>query len=296
MALEVITHIFTFMPIANLMEFASMCRTHRIWVLQYINQRKDNHLAKFVTSPTYLLHAMRITSSVISGSFALAMLLPAADVAWGVADLDIYTNFKSYHRLIIYLLREGYTIRSTTRRHSPVCYSNSAIRKVMTLDKQTRSIDVIISAFKDSTIPIFHFHSTIVMNYVSADSLFSAYPRLTSQYRALVNPLSLPQSHVNGPSCAMEKYRHRGFRIPTWSERNTPGDPHTCENNMSCPRQIRATHDRGSLRLELDIANVTDTADNEGNKVVLWRFGGERCVDGNQEDIYMEPYIIHEDM
>ncbi|KIO08143.1 hypothetical protein M404DRAFT_108858, partial [Pisolithus tinctorius Marx 270] len=48
-------------------------------------------------------------------------------------------------------------------------------------------IDVIISKTTSALSPIFQFHSTAVMNFFTANSLFCTYPLLTLHHCAMIN-------------------------------------------------------------------------------------------------------------
>ncbi|KAF8432548.1 hypothetical protein L210DRAFT_3321763, partial [Boletus edulis BED1] len=53
------------------------------------------------------------------------------------------------------------------------------IRTVQSFYRGGHKVDLIKSKIDSALSPIFKFHSTTLMNYISADSIFSAYPSLT---------------------------------------------------------------------------------------------------------------------
>ncbi|KIK96255.1 hypothetical protein PAXRUDRAFT_138864 [Paxillus rubicundulus Ve08.2h10] len=74
-------------------------------------------------------------------------------------------------------------------------------------------LDIIVLHTPLTATPIFQYHSMAVMNYFSADTIFSAYPFITFN-NLLINPtinhfskLSLPTFHCD------QKYHDRGFNI-----------------------------------------------------------------------------------
>ncbi|EGN93335.1 hypothetical protein SERLA73DRAFT_156308 [Serpula lacrymans var. lacrymans S7.3] len=76
------------------------------------------------------------------------------------------------------------------RRHGFVKDAYEAdvdIKEVVKTLNGLKNIDVVVSSTSMSISPIFHFHSTAVMNFISGDGFFSAYPKLTGMYRSLTN-------------------------------------------------------------------------------------------------------------
>lgn len=78
------------------------------------------------------------------------------------------------------LYKEGY-IALQTAVTAPHEYEGNEIERVITLGNSTHKIDVVVSRMSLSIAPIFQFHSSVVMNYVSVDTFFSAYPSLTME-------------------------------------------------------------------------------------------------------------------
>ncbi|KAH7905060.1 hypothetical protein BJ138DRAFT_1118830 [Hygrophoropsis aurantiaca] len=282
MALEMLTHMLTFMSMSELLGFSSACKDHRTWVLQYLNRRIHNSLTVFISSPAALLDTMRFTSAVISGSFALAMFLPAAAVNWNIADLNIYTRDIHYNQLVLLLLRDGYKVNYGGYRAAPANYYNPAVKGIITLNKGNQSVEIIISRTDSSIRPIFYFHSTVMMNFLTADSLFVAYPRLISHRRGLTNPLSRWDSETT--RIAVDKYRQRGYTITD----GRYNENHICEKHVWCTEHTRTTHDKGCLQLQLDRPNtVTLAAIPRQTQLVVWFFGGKSCRVGA---VFAEPY------
>ncbi|KIK22943.1 hypothetical protein PISMIDRAFT_47531, partial [Pisolithus microcarpus 441] len=57
-------------------------------------------------------------------------------------------------------------------------YANSKVASVIVISNGHTKIDIIISQTSAAISPIFQFHSTAVMNFVSADTIFCCYPNL----------------------------------------------------------------------------------------------------------------------
>ncbi|KIO08013.1 hypothetical protein M404DRAFT_38544, partial [Pisolithus tinctorius Marx 270] len=130
---------------------------------------------------------------------------------WSSSDLDIYVPYNSQPQLYNLLRKHQYNIvREGRTNHND--YSPSTIFTVTTFGNGQRHIDVVVSKTSSALSPIFQFHSTAVMNFFTADSLFCAYPSLTLHHRALINTASL-RGRTFTPShmLALIKYKSRGF-------------------------------------------------------------------------------------
>ncbi|KIK18417.1 hypothetical protein PISMIDRAFT_37793, partial [Pisolithus microcarpus 441] len=129
---------------------------------------------------------MRSCDAVISGSTALHLLLPEHGTPWTPNNLDLYVPLRTCAVLLERLRSQGFAITSqhpTNVAH----YSYSHVHEVVVVCKGQRKIDVVISKTTTALSPIFQFHSTAVMNFVSADTIFCSYPRLTLQQLSMVN-------------------------------------------------------------------------------------------------------------
>ncbi|KAI5987148.1 hypothetical protein F5J12DRAFT_728579, partial [Pisolithus orientalis] len=75
-------------------------------------------------------------------------------------------------------------------------------------------INIVVSKTSSALSPIFQFHSTVVMNFFTADSLFCVYPTLTLHHHALINTTSLHSCTLT-PShmLALFKYKLQGFHF-----------------------------------------------------------------------------------
>ncbi|KAI6145046.1 hypothetical protein BKA82DRAFT_3928687, partial [Pisolithus tinctorius] len=91
-------------------------------------------------------------------------------------------------------------------------YGSSSIRSVVSFANNHQSIDVIVSSTVATMSPIFKFHSTTMMNFISADHIFCAYPALTLHLMSLVNagPIYFKPFGFR-TMCTLEKYGVRGF-------------------------------------------------------------------------------------
>ncbi|KAJ8580434.1 hypothetical protein M405DRAFT_706132, partial [Rhizopogon salebrosus TDB-379] len=149
------------------------------------------------------------TNSVVSGSCALSITQPKA-LALEPHDMDIYTTKVFEKRVLRFLAKqEGYGIYSEARTR----YTSSGMRDLFRLRRGKRAIDVVVTGHQSSLAPIFHFHSTIVMNYISADTICCVYPLWTSKNRGLVNPRLYKWDLNLWALDSLMKYTRRGFAL-----------------------------------------------------------------------------------
>lgn len=188
-----------------------------------------------------LLHA---TGSVISGSAALLALLPWT---FEPADLDIYVP-RSQTNFVIKVIRDMHGFE-LYRSATPSRYrGNPAVGGIFWFRKNHITLNVIASTSDNALEPIFHFHSTVVMNFISSLGVFCAYPNMTLNRRGLVNA----DVHLRGQSeetisRCFDKYRSRGFTINTTLNDWEDMDGHRCTQDPSCPHTLRSVYDRGGL-------------------------------------------------
>ncbi|TDL18182.1 hypothetical protein BD410DRAFT_753461, partial [Rickenella mellea] len=203
------------------------------------------------------IELMRDYEAVVSGCHALEFIMPSPDVPWtlAAADLDLYVPLGLEQPFIDFLeIFEGYDCKPRTRPASRKdlvrlsIYPNT-FSSMFTLHHPDtkRSIDIIVSCDASPLSPIFQFHSTPVMNWITADAVCSAYPLYTFASRGIVNPLVLADDEYLPSSLrAIYKYRrHRHFDFQL--------DPspwlgwHDCSRPLMCPHSVRSTIDGACL-------------------------------------------------
>ncbi|KAG6371570.1 hypothetical protein JVT61DRAFT_9277 [Boletus reticuloceps] len=231
-----------------------------------------------------ILHTHR---AVVSGSFALFVFDRSG--GWTPEDMDVYVPRGRMGQVINLLRALGYIpIRAVSKANSYHPY-DQPIRRVTTLTNGVRSIDVVESSTRSSLSPIFQFHTTAVMNYISLNGFFCAYPTLTSQRRALVNHVRL---NDNSPTDKLvtcySKYICRGFELRTssivWDERE--GRKHRCQHSFDCPHRIRTPFDPGNLfvRWRPSVSRLQSFEIDypqrcfDGRQAPSWCLGGPSCV------------------
>ncbi|KAJ7441876.1 hypothetical protein FB451DRAFT_955794, partial [Mycena latifolia] len=153
---------------------------------------------------------LKTTRSIISGSVALLMV---TDLHFEPGDIDIYVPTSQHDTALAIAERKlGFEARWS---NVPTYDNNSEIKTVVHLQKGEKWMNLIVVKGEEPTIAVFQFHSTLVMNYLTAFGLYCAYPTLTlkglgvANLPALLRDISSPGRSIE----CFEKYRDRGFSI-----------------------------------------------------------------------------------
>ncbi|KAG6376682.1 hypothetical protein JVT61DRAFT_1691 [Boletus reticuloceps] len=185
---------YVYLANVDLVRFAGTCRVFNTEVRVYMRRRLCCCLQTFVGNPLLLLTAMRASQTVISGSFALQYIFGEGSVPWEVNDLDLYTVNGGEVRMKKELESQGYAsccegyAAHGASTPSSVKYAFREVLEVINMKRGDNSINLIVLRSSSPILPILQFHSMIVMNYISASTMFSAYPWITSCYEGIPNP------------------------------------------------------------------------------------------------------------
>lgn len=163
-------------------------------------------------------------------------------------DLDIYTPRSTFLRMARYLIDvEGY---APSDPRTPLYADVVNIRRIVTLRKGDRCIDLVQSSSESPTMPIAGFYASHLVNFITADGYFMAYPGLTLRGRSVMYPGRI--RHGTGIDSTIdalrEKYRTRGYQI-----RMQPWDwagesEQDCVGGEACPLTARFFGDSFCLR------------------------------------------------
>lgn len=292
-SLEILELILEHCSVPSLFSLASASSEHMLLVHSHFKRRSRNMVRPFVQSPESLFSVLKWTRSVISGSSALQYYLPT--LTWTARDLDLYTPSENAEFLAAYFKAEGYSqvFRWRDEGLNQVYSDMEGIGDVITLKRGAYMVDIVESLTSSAMSCIFRFHSTAVMNFISAQGFFSAYPTLTASYCSFANPNAYGTG-VGGPcmkiQMAYAKYVDRGFRLIYPIERQPAlWTGHTiCQRSWNCPHTVRTTSDDGCLFITFE-NNVSRTgcADNSATsrlykpwEGVIWNIGGGPSCNG----------------
>lgn len=300
---EMVGQVWSELTLPDLMVYGASSSANYAIVQNAINRLLHNLIDRFVPQGglELFMAMLRAERAVISGSMALFFLFScsytganSSGMDWSPADMDIFEpNIGSrMSEVVRYLIStEGFVELGCRVNETDDVYYPQA-KKVTRLQKGKLGIDVITTYSSSAIAAIFGFHSTPVMNWISGDGFFSAYPQLTCAKRGLVNPMTftltnfvppLPPSSVR---LCLDKYRKRGFDI----RRNPscwPNENHICSSAVHCPHTTRSVTDHGTLYIrfkrpgeEVGVQSVDesdDTAPYKSPYVLFWSLGGPSC-------------------
>ncbi|KAG1812784.1 uncharacterized protein BJ212DRAFT_1199556, partial [Suillus subaureus] len=157
---------------------------------------------------------LQSTGAVISGSSALN-IVQAKQGAVNINDLDVYTTLPKFEQLLNFFEEsEGYKVTDHFCHPPPGPYNNTGIAKLIRLQKRTQKVDIIVTNLTLAAAPIFQFHSTVIMNFISAECIFCAYPMWTLNMAGLIHPRMYKQDATNLTTISgLAKYMKRGFSL-----------------------------------------------------------------------------------
>ncbi|TEB31094.1 hypothetical protein FA13DRAFT_1709940 [Coprinellus micaceus] len=227
---------------------------------QALIERVNDIMELFHLRPQVVLEMMESTGTDLSGSAALQVVSPS--LSWKPSDLDFYCGFNDVQDVVYCFAGESYEVSMTfdapyackkfytyapasarpANFEARFC-ANFCIEKVYTLVHQERklTINIIQSRSPASAAPLAFFHSTLVMNMVSANGVVCAYPDLTLNLKAV------------------DKYQQRGYSF-------VQGDDH--DITVDGDERVRSWRDPWSSRMRFRSgAKVIQGA----NAILSWR-------------------------
>ena len=288
---------FLSLPVELQLEVFGYCNVHVLFQLgaasrritklavEYMTLRMELTIQRFFSDVQGFQQMLRSCDAVMSGSSALHILLPAKTTSWVPINLDIYVLSLHYHHLSVLLDIYGYQKIHKGKENVSRC-SSSLIHNVVTFANGDQQIDVIVLKIAGGISPILQFHSMAVMNFFRADHLFCAYPALTLNHLAKVNPGPL---YFDRFWCctlnALLKYAERGFRFMS------------CEtshfNKYTCKSVVWSLTDGGCLWIDLNTfprisTTPLDLFQHYGFLDVHWVLGGMVC---GSQSMFMDARI-----
>ncbi|KAI0067108.1 hypothetical protein BV25DRAFT_1783243, partial [Artomyces pyxidatus] len=284
---DIILYICAVCTLQDLCLLRSSAKRLRRVVDYYLRMSWQSTLRQYVNNALEFRSLLRDNRAVVSGSTVLEFVLRGNDspVNWHSTDLDIYCPLTTAASIVDYLIeKESFRIvqdyserdRTDDVEHE---YDNGAIGSVTTMASPTgRKVDIIASTRNSALLPITYFWGTIVANYITADSICLAYPRLTLKGIGAVNPVRMPAPRV---AACIEKYAARGFTLVDFGVgparvRHTVYNP----TPLHCPHTLRTFDDPGCLRIHF---NTPGTSAPEALFPILhpmWKYGGDHCGPG----------------
>jgi hypothetical protein len=175
-------------------------------------------------------------------------MVQARQGAVEINDFDVYTTLSKFREFIHFFTEiEGYKVIGDFYRPPPGPYNTSGIAKLFRLQKGAQNVDIIVTNLSSAVLPIFQFHNTVVMNFISAEAVFCAYPRWMLGMVGLVHPRMYKQNATNFATIkGLAKYLKRGIGL--YSDiAELASHKSRCVKTFYCPHMTRSTNDDGKL-------------------------------------------------
>ncbi|KAH7907239.1 hypothetical protein BJ138DRAFT_964440, partial [Hygrophoropsis aurantiaca] len=150
--------------------------------------------------------------SVVSGSVPLHYFDPT--IQQHPHDMDICVPILRKKRMITFLESISYYAVETGRPQTIHYCDPSAYHSVTTVCNGNKIINIITAQGHISSTPVFYCHLTAVMNLLSADGFFCAYPTLTGGRISLFNKIPYEKQRPSAAAArSWSKYMRQGYII-----------------------------------------------------------------------------------
>ncbi|KAF5331413.1 hypothetical protein D9611_011868 [Ephemerocybe angulata] len=212
---ELKAHIFDFLPLTAVIAFSSVAPTFGMYALKRLRHRLTV-LTERYNLPLYtLLLILDRSNAVISGSVALELVHPTGLIP---NNLDFFCPNQEADDLCSFLMSKHYVPVPDTPILPLIIDDvpgHNCIDSVRTLRHSGTgaTIHVIVSTSASPLAPIFSAHSTLVMNFISANGVYSCYPTLTESSTGVRNVTDKIVPVQPRRLLDQEKYLRRGFSL-----------------------------------------------------------------------------------
>ena len=255
-------------------------------VLEALNRDYTKVLKRFTPKPERFRSMLRETGSIVSGSTALWFFFRTR-TAWTPGDMDIVTPFSTFDNVVEHVM--------SLPGAAEVYYKPDDYRLLpgygLRCRVQTNGgyIDIVQSRTASPFTIVSGYWSTHVMNALTADAFWSAYPAHTIRMLGIYNYTPMGGCYTS----AVEKHLERGFQISSEDSFDLGLDlTRSCDAYIGCPQRDRVWGDQFTLKLPLRHRSVEDLMSTlEGTFTAGWRLGapgcgGDRCLLGTQYRSY----------
>ncbi|KAJ3544802.1 hypothetical protein NMY22_g2651 [Coprinellus aureogranulatus] len=204
---------------------------------RFVNSQVADCFAPFDLPKDETLAFMREQKAIASGSAVLKILNPNMGRA---GDLDLYIPNGTMGAAHAFLTQHHYYLSKCIER---VRYYTHTVTSAL--------VNIIETSLPSAPTAVFMFHSTVVMNYLTWNTVVCAYPLMTFAGYSLLN-----SSRFEEPGRVqrcIEKYQHRGYSfVDTSLECQGFPDPHMCGDYRYCGHTERHVGDSTVMRLTLE--------------------------------------------
>lgn len=238
---------------------------------------------RITSDPNGLATAMEKLGMILTGSAALAFALPNIQRR----DFDFLIPRGSLEAVISTFAKWGYEVDTSDREETsaqgltPITSVHSVTKLVSHSQigddnhKTFTSIDLIESSSSNVLEPLFSFHTTASMVFLSSRSFFMAYPEFTLTMRN-AETAAYKADRPDGPDLVntfrqfklLEKYEDKGF-----TSIHYPYSAHEESLHSLCGKKLRSVHDNHGLLIVLD-RKFNGIPGEQDETIGTWRLGG----------------------
>ena len=245
----------------------------KMWQEQAAEELSDRYaelLALFINDVDGFRQMMRKRDCIISGSGALWVLLGNPG-DWKPLELDVMTREDNFFQVVDEIRRMvDATSLSLDRVASPL----QAFKSRAEIGTANGTVHVLRSRYDCALSPIPFYSSTHLMNALTGDALYCAYPSLTLSGRG-VRPVHWDGSREGSASKAL------GFNVHQYG-RDLRDGSRGCTGFVACSKRQRFFGDRGTWIVPMGKGTVEDmVAPLRIMGTGAWRLGGPGC--GNRQ-------------
>ncbi|EFI26692.1 hypothetical protein CC1G_15463 [Coprinopsis cinerea okayama7 len=161
---------------------------------------------------------------------------------------------------------------------------SKVVRLVRTAGEIKRCINIIESGSHSPLVPVFLFHSTIVMTYIAHHGMVIPY---VEGARISTGVINASFNNVTPKVLkALDKYRRRGYKM--LSSASKLNKVHRCGQFPHCPLTVRTIGDTKGAYIPfegfLDCKGEDIRTEHEGQGLLVWRLaGGQNCLKGTSD-------------
>ncbi|THV00626.1 hypothetical protein K435DRAFT_608781, partial [Dendrothele bispora CBS 962.96] len=206
----------------DIVSFSLVSRHYYEETMSYNRSAYDisNLLSRYFTlEETHLFRCVQaLTGAVISGSTALQLF---SRVRWNESDLDVYVEYSTGYLMAVFLMSIGYSFIPTARQSSNMSEAYRQVKlddiyddgrgfaSVFNFLRASSKIQIVTAKYSPVDV-VLNFHSTVVMNIITAHEAFSLYPWATFEER--ISLITFTDGGLNR-KFARDKYVDRGWTL-----------------------------------------------------------------------------------
>ncbi|TDL19349.1 hypothetical protein BD410DRAFT_805778 [Rickenella mellea] len=288
---EIYERIIDRLDFASVITLSGSSGAHRRRIHGMFMHDYNRLLRAFVIDPDSLRGLMRRTGSIIVGSAPLALIQRIRGTR-PFESLEICTAIEFHEPVLRHLMdNEDFTllkIQNVTDENGYGHSCNAAVSVIATLHGPPRSlpgtnpiVEVFASTESCAILPVLFSHTTVVMNWLGADSLTMLCPLLTLAKRGLINQRyamddNNPPALIPAAEATVAKYRAQGYDLQF--EPYTWNISHRCTMSAICPHTARSVGDIGTLQLHFGSKAFIDSdVGTSEEDEIIWKLGGGAC-------------------